>query len=64
MSGHGDGADFDSRDAAEGECQVAHKWWLGDELHAETDDTKDLLDLNPDGDGDMEPIVQSEEEFD
>ena len=64
MLGHGDGGHFDGGDAAQGECEVADVWEFRNELDAETDDTEYLFDLDPDRDGDVEPVVHADKELD
>jgi len=58
-----DDGDVDGGDAHEGEGEVADVGWFGDELEAEADGAADAFDLDPDGDGDVEPVEGAEEEL-
>jgi len=44
-------------------AHVADERWLGDELDAEADGRCETFDLDPDWDGDVEPIICAEEEL-
>ena len=61
---HRNGANFHSRDTTEGKSEVANIWRLGDELYAQSNDAHDLLDLDPDRNGDVQPVVHPDEELD
>jgi hypothetical protein len=64
MFRHGDSRDFDGGDTAEGKSDIPDEWSFWDELNSKSDNTVNLLDLDPDWDRDMKPIKHTDKELD
>lgn len=61
---HGHNRNFHRRHSHERERHVPNEWGLGDKLESEPDGSDEGLDLDPEGDWNVEPVEGADEELD